>query len=300
MIVAPCISGQIISLSKEQMIKYTAQNPFERFPDGRPKVPDGLLEKLKDMSAEEVLGLNARGFRNQWEAGWQVLHPNKMLVGRAVTLQMMPTRPDISGVDQADRRAKNQTILNHQTALDMLQKGDVLVVDACGTQFGGVIGDNLAYYIMKKTGTGFVIDGAIRDIRGIAPFDMAGYYRAAVPPAIHDLMVTGINVPIHVGGATVMPGDVVFGDPEGVYFIPPSQVQDLVDEADVTHIHDDWTKKKFDEGKYVSTDIYSRPRDAALVAEYEAYLKEKLGAQKYDEYLKRRQVGRGPAAPPQR
>jgi hypothetical protein len=97
-----------------------------------------------------------------------------------------------------------------------------------------------------------------------------------------------------------MPGDVVFGDPEGVYFIPPSQVQDLVDEADVTHIHDDWTKKKFDEGKYVSTDIYSRPRDAALVAEYEAYLKEKLGAQKYDEYLKRRQVGRGPAAPPQR
>ena len=122
------------------------------------------------------------------------------------------------------------------------------------------IGDNLAYYIMKKTGTGFVIDGAIRDIRGIAPFDMAGYYRAAVPPAIHDLMVTGINVPIRIGNATVMPGDVVFGDPEGVYFIPPSQVQDLVDEADVTHIHDDWTKKKFDEGKYVSTDIYGRPQ----------------------------------------
>jgi len=112
-----------------------------------------LLEKLKDMSAEEVLGLNARGYRNQWEAGWQVLHPNKMLVGRAVTLQMMPARPDISGVDQADRRARNQTVLNHQTAFDMLQKGDVLVVDTCGTQFGGVIGDNLAYYIMKKTGT---------------------------------------------------------------------------------------------------------------------------------------------------
>jgi hypothetical protein len=80
-----------------------------------------LLEKLKDMSAEEVLGLNARGYRNQWEAGWQVLHPNKMLVGRAVTLQMMPARPDISGVDQADRRARNQTVFNHQTALYMLQ-----------------------------------------------------------------------------------------------------------------------------------------------------------------------------------
>ena len=279
------------------MIRYTAQNPFERFPDGRPKVPDALLEKMKAMSAEEVLGLNLRGSRNQWEAGWQVLHPNKILVGRAVTLQLMPLRPDVSEVDQEDRRVKKQTRLSHQSAIDMLQKGDVLVVDAAGAQFGGVIGDNLAYYIMKATGTGFVIDGAIRDIRGIAPFDMAGYYRAAVPPAIHDLMVTGINVPVRIGNATVMPGDVVFGDPEGVYFIPPSQVQDLVEEADVTHIHDDWTKKKFDEGKYVSTDIYSRPRDPALIQEYEAYLKEKLGAQRYEQYLKRRPARRGPAQP---
>ena len=296
MAAAPHIRGQVFSLTREQMIKYTAQNPFERFPDSRPKVPDALLEKLKEMSAEEVLGLNLRGYHYQWEAGWQVLHPNKTLIGRAVTLQMMPLRPDVSEVDQADRMAKHQLRLNHQTAIDMLQKGDVLVVDACGAQFGGVIGDNLAYFIMKTTGTGFVIDGAIRDIRGIAPFDMAGYYRAGVPPAIHDLMVTGINVPIRIGSATVMPGDVVFGDPEGVYFIPPGQVQDLVDEADVTHIHNDWTKKKFDEGKYVSTDIYSRPHDPALIKEYEAYLKEKLGAQRYEEYMKGRQAPRGTSA----
>jgi len=309
-IAAPCMRGQVFNLSKEQVLKYTTQNPFERFPDGRPKVPDALLEKLREMSAEEVLGLNMRGYRNQWEAGWQVLHPAKTMVGRAVTLQLMPLRPDVSEVDQADRRAKNQLRLSHQTAIDLLQKDDVLVVDACGAQFGGVIGDNLAYYIMKKTGVGFVIDGAIRDIRGIAPFDMAGYYRAAVPPAIHDLMVTGINVPVRIGNATVMPGDVVFGDPEGVYFIPPSQVRDLVDEADITHIHDEWTKKKFDEGKYISTDIYGSPHDPALIQEYQAYLKEKLGAQRYEEYLKRVQSqsagrgapgqgpGRGPQGPP--
>jgi regulator of RNase E activity RraA len=291
---APCMRGQVFNLGKEQMLKYTSQNPFDRFADGRPKVPDALLEKLKEMSSEEVLGLNMRGYRNQWEAGWQVLHPNKTLVGRAVTLQLMPLRPDVSEVDQADRRAKNQLRLSHQTAIDLLQKGDVLVVDACGQQFGGVIGDNLAYFIMTKTGTGFVIDGAIRDIRGIAPYDMAGYYRAAVPPAIHDLMVTGINVPIRIGNATVLPGDVVFGDPEGVYFIPPSQVKDLVDEADVTHIHDEWTRKKFDEGKYISTDIYGRPHDPALIKEYEAYLKEKLGAQRYEEYTKRRSTPRPP------
>jgi 4-hydroxy-4-methyl-2-oxoglutarate aldolase len=118
-------------------------------------------------------------------------------------MQLMPLKPGVSEVDQADRRAKNQPRLSHQTAIDMLQKDEVLVVDAAGVQFGGVIGDNLAYYIMKTTGA-----------------DMAGYYRAAAPPAIHDLMVTGINIPIRIGSATVMPGDVVFGDPEGVYFIP--------------------------------------------------------------------------------
>src|ERR1039457_1356289 len=210
----------------------------------------------------------------------------------------MPTRPDVSGIDAAARRAKNLTRLGHQTAIDMLQKGDVLVVDACGAQFGGVIGDNLAYYIMKTTGAGFVIDGAIRDIVGLNPFtDLVGYYRAAVPPAIHDLMVTGINVPVQIGNSTVMRGSAAYGRPEGVYFIPPSQLKDLIDEADVTHIHDEWTKKKFDEGKYVSSDIYSTPRDPALVKEYQDYLKGKLGAARYEEYLKRGSAPPQPGAP---
>lgn len=307
LVASPCIRGQVFTLNKDQMLQYTAQNPFDRFPDGRPKVPDALLEKLKEMSSEEVLGLTQRGYRNQWEAGWQVLHPNKRLIGRALTLQLMPTRPDVAEVDAAARRAKNQVRLGHQTAIDMLQKGDVFVADACGAQFGGVIGDNLAYYIMKATGAGFVIDGAVRDIVGLTPLtDLVGYYRAAVPPAIHDLMVTGINVPIRIGNATVMPGDVVFGDPEGVYFIPPSQVKDLVDEADVTHIHDEWTKMKFDEGKYISTDIYGSPHDPALIKEYQDYLKSKLGAGRYDEYMKRRAAqaaqgpGRGAVAPPRK
>jgi len=297
LVVAPCVWGQVFSLTKEQLIQYTAQNPFDRFPDGRPRVPDDLLAKLKDMSAEEVLGLSQRGYRNQWEAGWQVLHPQKRLVGRALTLQLMPTRPDVTEVDTNARRAKSLPRLSHQTAIDMLRKDDVLVVDACGAQFGGVIGDNLGFYIMKTTGAGFVIDGAVRDLVGLAPFtDLAGYYRAAVPPAIHDLMVTGINVPVRIGNATVMPGDAVFGDPEGVYFIPPSQVKDLVDEADVTHIHDEWTKKKFEEGKYISTDIYGSPHDPALIKEYQDYLKEKLGAQRYEEYMKRRSAQPQPGA----
>jgi 4-hydroxy-4-methyl-2-oxoglutarate aldolase len=283
--------GQIFSFTRDQLIRYTAENPFDRFPDGRPKVPDSILEKVKGLSAEEVLGIGRRGFNLQFTDGLQILHPGKKLVGRALTVQLMPTRPDIESVDQAERKAKGLGRLSHQTAIDMLQPGDVFVVDAFGSiPSGGIIGDNLAYYIWKTTGAGFVIDGAIRDLEGIANYDMAGYYRGATPPAIRNLMVTGINIPVRIGNTTVMPGDVVLGDREGVYFIPPQVVQEVVDQADITHIHDEWTRMKFDQGKYKSTEIYGRPSDPALIKEYEDYLKQKLGAERYERYMKRRPV----------
>jgi regulator of RNase E activity RraA len=224
----------------------------------------------------------------------KILTPEKNMVGRAMTLQLMPSRPDIADVIQKDHAEKNPgRRLSHQTALDMLQKGDVFVVDAFGNlNAGGIVGDNLAYYVWKTTGVGFVIDGAIRDLNGIRTFGMGGYFRGAVPPAINNVMVTGINVPVRIGNATVMPGDVVFGDSEGVFFIPPHLAKEIVDESQITHVHDEWTKKKFDEGKYLSTDIYGSPRDPALIKEYNDYLRQKVGQQVYDEYLKR-QAARG-------
>ena len=247
----PIAMGQVFTMTREQLLKYTAQNPYERFPDGRPKVPDALLDKFRDMSAEEVLPIVRRGYPNQYVDGLHMLAPGKTMVGRAVTLQLIPSRPDMADVVQTDAKARGLSRLSHQTAIDLLQKGDVFVVDAFGDlNVGGIIGDNLAYYIWKTTGVGFVIDGAIRDIDGIGPIGMSGYYRGAVPPAISNVMVGGINIPVRIGRATVLPGDVVFGDKEGVYFIPPHLVQEIVDEAEITHVHDEWTKKKFDEGKY--------------------------------------------------
>jgi len=289
----PSTWGKVFTMTREQLIKYTAKNPYERFPDGRPKVPDALLEKFQDMSSEEI-NMSRSGYPSQFVDGMQVLRPDKKLIGRAVTLQLMPTRPDIADVDAAEWEAQgNQRRRDHQNAIDLLQRGDVFVVDVFGSvAAGGVIGDNLAYYIMKTTGAGFVIDGAIRDLDGISPLvNLAGYYRGATPPAIHSVMVTGIDIPVRIGNTTVMPGDVVFGDREGVSFIPPHLVQGIIDEAQVTHIHDEWTKKKFDEGKYKSTEIYSRPRDPALLKEYQDYLKQKLGPAAYEEYMKRPQQG---------
>jgi 4-hydroxy-4-methyl-2-oxoglutarate aldolase len=142
---------------------------------------------------------------------------------------------------------------------------------------GTLVGDNLATAIFAATGTGFVVDGAIRDLEGIQPIGMPVYCRGVHPTPIHNVMLTGINVPVRIGSATVMPGDVVFGDSEGVYFIPPELVKQVVDKADETHVHDEWTKMKLLTGKYKSSEIYPSPSDPALKKEYEEYKKQKLG-----------------------
>ena len=273
------LRAQLFTLTKEQLIEYTAQNPFERFPDGRPKVPNSLIERARGMSAEEVWAiLPGKGFRNQYEDGFQVLHPGKKLVGRAFTVQFMPVRPDIDGVLNSKAKAQGLSRWHNQVALDMLQPGDVLVVDLFGkTEGGTIVGDNLFYYVLKATKAGgLVVDGSIRDLEGISEMDMPAYFRHAHPSAIANVMLTGINIPVRIGNVTVMPGDLVFGDREGVYFIPPQLVTEIVDNADVIHIHDEWTRKKFDEGKYKSSEIYSSPRDPALKKEYEEYLKKRL------------------------
>jgi regulator of RNase E activity RraA len=269
--------AQVFKLTREQMIQYTARNPFERFADGRPKVPDSILERVRGLSAEEVFGIEHRGYPSQYEGKWKIVKPEKKLVGRAVTLLLMPLRLEVAEVDATGlpSTAPRQRQISHQSALNLLQADDVIVVDAHAIS-GGIIGDNLAYYIYKK-GAGFVIDGEIRDLDGIREFDMAGYYREAVPSFLTNCMVAGINVPVTIGRVTVMPGDVVLGDSEGVYFIPPQLAKEVVERADETHIHDEWTKKKFDEGKYQSTDIYPSPTDPALKKEYEEYLKKRLG-----------------------
>lgn len=271
--------AQLIQFSKNDLVDYTAKNPFDRLPDGRPKVPDALMERARGMSAEEVWTiLDRRGYKNQWADGFHVLHPDKKLVGRAFTLQFMPVRSDVSDVLQAKAKAAGMQPLRNQSAIDMLQPGDVLVVDLYGKKVGGtIVGDNLFYYIYKTTKNGgLVVDGAIRDLEGLSEIPMPAYYRHADPTPIGDVMLTGINVPVRIGGVTVMPGDMVFGDKEGLYFVPPALVQEIVDNADEVHVHDEWTRKKFDEGKYKSSEIYGSPRDPALKQEYQEYLKRRL------------------------
>src|SRR5437868_10478501 len=269
----------MFSFSKQELTDYTAQNPFGRFPDGRPKVPDDLIERARGLSSEEVWEvLQNKQFNNQYADGFQVLHPGKTMVGRAFTVQFMPRRADVEDVAEAKVKERGLPRLTNQAAIDMLQPGDVLVVDLFGKKVDGtIVGDNLFYYVMKATHSGgLVVDGSVRDLDGISEIDMPAYFRSVDPTPIGNVMLTGINIPIRIGNATVMPGDLVVGDREGVYFIPPQFVQEVLDQADVVHIHDEWTKKKFAQGKYKSNEIYGSPKDPKLQQEYQEYLKQRL------------------------
>ncbi|PYV96509.1 MAG: dimethylmenaquinone methyltransferase [Acidobacteria bacterium] len=275
----PSAAAQLTSFPKQDLVDYTAKSPFERLPDGRPKVPDELIERARGLSSEEVWAvLQDKEFNNQYADGFQVLHPGKTMVGRAFTVQFMPLRADVDDVAQAKAKERGVKRLMNQTAIDMLQPGDVLVVDLFGKKVNGtIVGDNLFFYVNQAThGGGLVVDGSIRDLNGISEIDMPAYFRFVDPTPIGNVMLTGINVPVRIQGVTVMPGDLVVGDREGVYFIPPQFVQEVLDKADETHIHDEWTKKKFAEGKYKSSEIYGSPSDPQLKQEYQQYLKKRL------------------------
>ena len=270
--------GQVFQFTRDQMMEYTRENPFDRFPDGRPKVPDELLKKLENVSAEEVWTiLQKHNYNNQFSGDWKILHPEKHLVGRAVTAQFMPLREDVLSVAEAKANGNGPKRNSNQRVIDSLESGDTIVVDLYGKQEGGTyVGDNLATAIDTFTHTGMVVNGAVRDLNSIFAKGMPVYIRGAHPTPIANCMLTGVNVPIRIEEATVMPGDVVFGDGEGVYFIPPKFVSEIITNAEELHVHDAWTQMMLKTGKYKSSDIYPRPHDPELLKQYEEYKKQHL------------------------
>jgi len=251
-------SAQLFQWTPEQLIKYTSKNPYDRFPGGRPKVPDEMLERLKGLVAEEVQAvLPNRGFLNQFESrdGWKVLQPDQKMVGRVVTVQFMPLRPDIVEVDEADAKAKGTSPARNQTAIDMLQPGDVIVADVFGADWN-FVGNKLAHYIQTTTKNGMIVDGGIYWLERIAATGMQAYYKNSFPTQGMRVMVTGINIPVRIGKVLVMPGDVVLGDREGLWFIPPHMVREVVESGELSKARDDWSLMMLGTGKYTSRQIY--------------------------------------------
>lgn len=251
--------AQVGVFSKEELIKYTPGWKGERFPDGRPKVADDLLKRLKPVSIEEAWAVcNRHGFINQFEANWVMTIDDPILIGRAVTAYFQPKRPDVDSVIAAQGKTDGRIGGENSWIIDTLVDGDVIVVDLFGKVIDGTfMGDNLANSIwVKSGGTGVIIDGGARDIEGVLPIpDFPVFNRGWDPSYIKDTMLMGINTPIRIGRAAVMPGDVVLGKKEGVIFIPAQLVQEVVETSEIVRLRDEFGHQRLREKKYTPGEI---------------------------------------------
>lgn len=230
-----------VATTKEQILFYTSEWKGERFPDGRPKIPDDLLTRALDVSIEDVWDyLGERGYHCQFDGGWKALHPDKPFAGRALTAQYMPSRPDMTKAIAAEGKGEHRQSDTNSWPIAQLQPGDVYVADGYGKVVEGtLIGSNLGSGIAAHTHSGFVFDSGIRDQEENREVpNLNGFYRGYDPSAWADMTLTAINAPIRIGRAVVLPGDLVLAKSDGVIFIPAILAEDAISSAELTNLQD--------------------------------------------------------------
>lgn len=256
-------AAQSVGSSPEYIKMLTSEWKGERFPDGRPKVPDSILERLKNISVEEAWGvLRNKGYQNQFEGNWLIMHPDEVMTGRVVTAQYMPLRPDLDRQikEQGKAEGRAQQGGTNSWPIDILAEGDVYVADGYGKIVDGtLIGDNLGNSIFSKSRRGVIFYGSVRDEEGLS--EIAGFnawIKGSDPSYIMQMMLTTINAPVRIGRATVLPGDVVLAKKFGVVFIPAHLVEELVITSEVTALRDEFGHQRLKEGRYKPGEIDSQ------------------------------------------
>ena len=259
-------------ISKEDLVFLTPEWKGERFEDGRPKVSDDILERMKLVTLEEAWAvLRNNGYNHQYEDGWMVINEQNVLVGRAMTATFMPGRPDIHRVIDEKGHTKDGRIKSQNSwPVDMLVKGDVYVADQFGAHVDGpTIGDNVGNAIYANSENGIVYNGAIRDINGLKELEGFTAFVRSYHPSHHlnkpdnrlNTTLVGLNTPTRIGNATVMSGDVVLGRDGGVIFIPPHLAEKVVTTSEVVRLRDMFGHTRLREKKYTAGQIDSRWSD---------------------------------------
>jgi 4-hydroxy-4-methyl-2-oxoglutarate aldolase len=255
--------AQRVGSSPEYIKTLTADWKGERFADGRPKVSDSLLERLKSISMEEAWGvLRNKGYQNQYEGDWIVINPDSVMTGRVVTAQYLPSRPDLINVvkEQGKAEGRGQQGGTNSWPIDILTPGDVYVADGYGKIADGtLIGDNLGNSIYAKSQRGVIFYGSVRDQQGLSEIKgFNGWIKGQDPSYIQQMMLTTINAPIRIGRAVVLPGDVVLANKYGTIFIPAALVNELVLTSEVTQLRDEFGHQRLREKKYLAGQIDSQ------------------------------------------
>ncbi|MGH9159272.1 MAG: RraA family protein [Vicinamibacteraceae bacterium] len=250
------------TIPKEQLIAMTAEWKGPRFPDGRPKVADEILKRMEHVTIEEAWAtLRGQKYTTQYEDGdefeqgrWEILHPDRAIVGRALTATYAPARPDVQQyIDRQGKQAERSGPPN-TWPIDMLQPGDVYVADGFGKIADGtLIGDRLGNTIYANSGNGVVFDGSARDLEGLQEIEgFNAFLRAWHPSYIQSMMLVGLNTPTRIGSVTAMPGDVVLAKREGVVFIPAHLAEQVVSESERTRVQDAFAHTMVANGTYTA------------------------------------------------
>ncbi|HWN88786.1 MAG TPA: hypothetical protein VNM35_06980 [Chitinophagaceae bacterium] len=273
-VIASCkqLHSQQVQITKEQLVALTPLWKGERFPDGRPKVPDDILKRMKSVSVEEAWAvMKNAGYGYQVAEDWQVINPDSVLVGRAVTATFMPGRPDVwQAIDSFGKRQGRRS--QNVWAVELLVKGDVYVADQFGAHRNGpTIGDNVGNAIYARTGNGIVYDGALRDVEGLKEIGGFTSFYTSYDPSYHNpgvgqsrdltTMIVGINQPTRIRTVTVMPGDVVLGKLGVVVFIPPHLAEQVATTSEIVRLRDMFGHQRLKEGKYTAGQIDARWTD---------------------------------------
>jgi len=255
------LQAQRIGSTPEYVKSLTSKWEGERFADGRPKVSDNILERLQNCTLEQIWGyLGNKGYHNQVEKNWIILKPGETMVGRVVTAQFMPARPDLDTLvrSQGKTEGRSQHGGINIWPIDILTRGDIYVADGYGKiKDGTLIGSSLGNAIYGKTGKGVIFYGSIRDMQELK--DTKGFnawIKGNDPSYIKDMTPTSINAPIRIGEVTVFPGDVVFANDYGVVFIPAYLIEGLVTASEMTGLRDEFERYMLQLGKYPSGEVH--------------------------------------------
>src|SRR6476659_946996 len=252
------------TISKEELVFLTSEWKGERFADGRPKIPDNLLERAKHIGIDDAWSvLKNEGYLNQYEGNWKTVNDTPM-TGRAVTAMYMPSRPDVEK-NIKERGAKQGRKGNTNSwPIDVLTKGDIYIADAFGKISGGsIMGATLANSIYSKSGNGVIFNGAARDlqeIRNIKGFN--AFVRDFHPSFTEQMVLMGLNTAIRIGNTMVLPGDLVIANREGVLFIPAHMAEEVVNTSEFVIRKDQFGFEMVRSGKYSTGEIDSQWNDA--------------------------------------
>jgi regulator of RNase E activity RraA len=256
---------QAQTLSRDELTFLTSEWKGERFADGRPKIPDDLIRRAKNINTEEAWTiLRNEGYNCQFERGWKIIHPDEPIVGRALTAMYLPSRPDVEKLVK-ERGAKQGRIGNTNSwPIDQLTRGDVYVADGMGKLTEGtLIGDNLGNSIFAKSGNGVIFDASARDLEGLRRIEgFNAFVRDWDPSYLKDAVLMGLNTPIRIGKAIVLPGDLVLARTEGVVFIPAHLAEKVVVTAEFIALRDKFGISMLKARKYTPGQIDSQWTDA--------------------------------------